>query len=97
MATRYALAMSRFVSDQNGRAIEGATVTVYAWNGSDWTLATIYDAYTGGSVIAGSVVTTDAEGAYLFFVSDSDYPLTTSFKLVVSKENYDTKILEHVR
>lgn len=97
MATRYALAMSRFISDQNGRAIEDATVTVYAWNGSDWTLATIYADYTGGSAITGSAVTTDEEGAFSFFASDDDYPLTTSFRLVVTKENYQTKTLDHVR
>jgi hypothetical protein len=92
---RYALAMTRFISDQNGRAIAGATVTVYVQETG--ALATIYAAQSGGSAIDGSVVTTDDEGYYIFFVDDEDYGLTTHFKLVVTKAGYDTKTLEWVR
>jgi len=96
MATPYKLCRSPYVTDQNGKAIVGATVTFYVQ--STGALATIYSDEALTTAISGSVVTTDSNGSFAsYFISDDDYALNTSFKLVIAKDTYDTQTEEWVR
>ena len=72
--------VGRVVRDSNGVILPGAVVTVYL--AGTTSLATIYAAQSGGSSVGS--VTTDANGKYLIFVDDSDYPLTTAFRFVTT-------------
>lgn len=96
MATPYRLCRPPYVTDQNGRAIASATVTFYVQ--ATGALATIYSDEALTTAITGSVVTTDSDGMFAdYYISDDDYPLNTSFKLVIAKANYDGKTEEWVR
>lgn len=72
--------ISRIVRDAEGNAVAGAIITVYL--AGSMSPATIYDSYTA-TVPVGSV-TTDAYGRFIIFVDDTDYPLTTNFRLITS-------------
>ncbi len=76
-----------------GAAIAGATVTVYLAGVE--TLATIYDSIGGGSV-PGSVVTTDADGEYIFFVAQTDYDSDQQFKVVIQATGYSDKTVDNI-
>jgi len=96
MPTPYRLARPPYVSDQNGKALAGAVVTFYVQETG--ALATIYSDVGLTTVIPGSAITTDANGRFdSYFISDDDYPLTTSFKLTVVKVRYESFQEEYVR
>jgi hypothetical protein len=96
MATPYRLCRPPYATDQNGRAIAGATVTFYVQ--ATGALATIYLDEALTLPITGSAVTTDSDGMFAgYYISDDDYPLNTSFKLVVAKANYETRTEQWVR
>lgn len=69
------------VQDRSGNAVAGAEVRVYL-TGTQ-TLATI-SATDGGAAIVGSVVVSDSDGDFAFFVASGTYDLT------VSVVGYDT-------
>ena len=71
-----------------GTTVSGATVTVYLTGTG--TLANIYTASSGGSVISGSQVTSNANGYYIFFVDDTDYLPSQRFALTIEASGLDT-------
>lgn len=79
---RYAIpaGISRTVRDNAGNVLAGAVVQVFLAGTSN--LATFYDSFTGVAPVGS--VTTDANGKFVAFVDDSDYPLTTNFKFVTT-------------
>ena len=76
------------VTNGNGQVMEGATVTIY--DGETDVLATIYDSYSGGSVIAGSVVEADSSGWWQVFVDDANYISGDIFKIITASANLGT-------
>ena len=68
------------VVDGNGAVIEGAQVTIY--EAGTTTLATIYEAKTGGSAITGSVATADTKGFWQVYLDDADYLSGDQFKVM---------------
>ena len=87
--------MARFytqaqVRDGLGRAVPGATVTVFLAGSTTW--AAIYNASSGGVAIPGSAVTADATGYFGFWVDSDDYPSSQLFKIVASAPNYQYPI-----
>jgi hypothetical protein len=56
-------------------------VTVF--NDDGITPATIYAAATGGTALAGGVVTSDSHGKVIFFADDGDYPFPSYFDISV--------------
>lgn len=79
--------------DSQGNALSGGSATVYTDSGA---LATIYSAETGGSAVAGSIITTDTNGAFEFYVDTIDYPLTQQFNVTVSKLNYSSSSITDI-
>ncbi len=80
-------------TDGTGNIVVGGTATVYEFKSaapsSPDTTATIYTAYSGGSVITGGAITTDSNGAYLAWVDDGDYSTGDVFTLILSKDTYN--------
>ncbi|VAW38933.1 hypothetical protein MNBD_GAMMA01-1323 [hydrothermal vent metagenome] len=80
--------MARFIkqgtarNDDGDGIVAGATITVYLAGGT--TGAVIYTTSSGGTAIAGSLVTTDANGHYYFYVDSEDYPGRQLFRLKLS-------------
>lgn len=70
------------MTDQQGHVIAGGTVTVYLTGTT--TLAEIFAAETGGSAISGSVVTSDSNGAFKFWIDNTTYASTQRFRLVLN-------------
>jgi len=69
------------VTDKNGNAISGATVSVYL--GGTTTPANIYTTKTSNTIVHS--VTTDSRGQYVFWVDSSDYPFSQTFKISAVK------------
>lgn len=63
---------TRPLQDQNGRAISGATVTVY--NAGTGTLATIYS--DNGTTVKANPFTTGVDGIYDFYAANGRYSVT---------------------
>lgn len=82
------------VRDGIGRILAGSTVTVY--EAGTATLAKIYAAKTGGSLIVGSVVTADARGQALAYFDETDYAINDYFDLVVAKADHETVTIPDV-
>lgn len=70
--------------DGSGKVIIGATITVYL--GGTGTLADVYTASSGGSSV--NSVTSDSSGFFYFWVDETDYPWTQTFKLNISKTGF---------
>ena len=83
-----------YVQDANGKIVTSASITVH--EADTTTLATIYSAASGGSVVTGSVVTSDDNGYFKFYISNGDYDITRIFDITISKANYQTTTLEDV-
>jgi hypothetical protein len=83
------------VQDVEGNVLVGGLATVYLAN-SD-TLATIYDAVSGGNALSGSVVTSDAAGKIFFYVDDDDYTPEQRFKVVVSGVSYESQTFDYLK
>jgi hypothetical protein len=81
--------------DATGRVIASASYTVYLSDGT--TLATIYSAVSGGTAAVGSVVQSDSNGEFEFFVDDSEYTPSQLFQIVMSKLGYTTVTWEYVK
>ena len=89
--------MSRYAfhgtsKDQNGRVVELATVSVYL--AGTTTPASIYTASTGGTAV--NSVTSAANGQFHFYVYSGDYLFNQTFKVVITKANYETVTLDNV-
>jgi hypothetical protein len=82
------------VTGSTGNIIVGATATVR--NQSDNELASIYSAISGGSPIAGSVVTTGSDGYIKFYVEPGVYRITIAFG-DVSREFQNVEIGAAIR
>ena len=78
------------VRDGMGRAVPGATITVFLAGST--TVTKIYAASAGGSAIVGGVITADATGYFGFWVDTGDYANTQFFKVVCSAPNYQYPI-----
>ena len=59
------------VQDGRGNFVAGATVTVSLAGGA--TAASIYTAFTGGTVDADGIITTGTDGTFTFYVDEDDY------------------------
>ncbi len=76
------------MKDQRGAIIVGGTITVYDTGTSN--LATIYES-EAGSVVSGSVLTSDSSGKAEFWIDEADYAsITSRFKLVSAKTGFAT-------
>jgi len=85
------------LKDQNGAVLRSASVTVYL--AGTTTLATIYatDPTPGGvSAVSGSVVTTDTDGYFSFWISLTDYTGDQEFKIIIVKSGYGTKTYDYI-
>lgn len=71
--------------DGQFKVIASGTITVYLAGGT--TLATVYVSETG-AVLSGSQTTTDNNGRFSFWVSDSDYNNTQKFKFTGVKAGF---------
>lgn len=69
-----------------GQATPSAVLTIY--EADSLTLATIYDAQTGGSVITGSEVTADESGKTTFYVDSDTYPVVSRFDIKASLDGH---------
>ena len=83
--------MSRYVyhdvvQDGKGNFVASATVTVTLAGGA--TKASIYTAFTGGTVDSDGIITTGADGTFVFYVDESDYPHNQQFRIVWSKSGF---------
>ena len=74
------------VRDQNGVIIPSATVVVY--EAGTTTLATMYEAVTGGDAV--ETITVGSDGSFLLYIERTDYT-DELFKIVISKANYATQ------
>ena len=82
--------ISGVVRDGLGAIVASATVALAVYDGG--AAATCYDAETGGSAISGGATTSGTNGAYTFWVDDSDYGLMTLFNVTASKSGYTQMI-----
>jgi hypothetical protein len=82
MGNRYVIpaGISRTVRDVSGNILAGAVIQIYL--AGTTTLVTFYDTFAG--VVPTGSVATDANGKFLAFVDDDDYPLTQNFKFVTT-------------
>lgn len=85
-------AYSNFAQDSQGDALESATVNVYL--AGTGTVATIYNAYSGGDVVTS--VATSSNGQFTFYVDDTDYDGSQQFKVVISKPLHETTTLDYL-
>jgi hypothetical protein len=95
MAQRYAF--QGVLTDASGNVVATATLKVYDVGTSNY--ATIYAAKTGGAAIDqdASPIQTDGDGLWKFFVSDTDYPFLSEFKLTFTKSGFTTTTYDDVR
>jgi len=83
--------------DQNGTIIPSATISVFLAGTA--TAASIYTASAGGSPV--NSVTSDSNGAFSFYVDDTDYISSQLFKITLTKTGFssqtfdDIDIIEH--
>jgi hypothetical protein len=77
-----------------GNTAAAASVTVY--NQGTVVAATIFAAATGGSALAGGIVTADSDGKVIFFVDDATYPVISYFDLSIAKSGYTTQTITNV-
>jgi len=80
--------------DGSGSVISGGSVTVYLANTT--TLATIYTSITGGGADTDSVIVSDAEGKFVFYIDEADYEGDQLFKLTLSKTGYQSKNYDYI-
>jgi hypothetical protein len=83
------------VQDVEGNVLINGLATVYLAN-SD-TLATIYDAVSGGNALSNSVVESDEAGKIFFYVDNSDYTPSQRFKVVVSGVGYKSQTFDYLK
>jgi len=77
------------VRDRNGKVVTGATITIYL---ADTTIpATVYPSKTSVSALTAGHTTSDANGRWIVYADDSDYPVFTLFDSVVTKVGYPTR------
>ena len=81
--------------NQFGEIVADADVTVYF--GGTTGLAPVYSDKACTSLLAGSVVKTDARGYFLFYLDTDVYPITQPLDLVFSKAVHETKTYAGVR
>ena len=81
--------------NSTGAVIAGATVTVSLTGGTS--IATIYDAYSGGSTISNGVISTDSNGYYQFFIDDDDYAQTQNFRITMSASSFTTRTYDNIQ
>jgi len=74
------MGMARIVRTSDGAPVPNAIIRVYLAGTS--TPVIIYDSILSTTPVF--LVTSDAEGRYLIFVDATDYPITTTFKLVTT-------------
>uniref|UniRef100_A0A6H1Z9G6 Tail protein n=1 Tax=viral metagenome TaxID=1070528 RepID=A0A6H1Z9G6_9ZZZZ len=79
--------------DQNGRVIYSATVNVYT--AGTTTAATCY-ASEAGAALSGGATTSDAYGAFEFWVDSGDYTQDQEFKVVISKSGYSSVTYDYI-
>jgi hypothetical protein len=77
-----------------GNTAAAASVTVY--NQGTVVAATIFAAATGGSALAGGIVTADSDGKVIFFVDDATYPVISYFDISAAKSGYTTQTVTNV-
>jgi len=83
----------RYVLDEQGNAIEGATISVY--EAGTTTPAKIYTSEDATQHV--SSVTTGSDGSFEFWVDSDDYdPLTQEFKIVATKAGLVSKTFDYV-
>ena len=79
-------------ADGAGKIVKDGSATVYEYNTAapsvPVTLATVYDEQTGGSAISASVITTDANGGYIFWVDTDDYNINQILSIILSKSTH---------
>lgn len=75
--------------DLLGKTIVGATVAITLTDTD--TVAIIYDAKTGGSVITGGILTSDSVGAVKFWVDQADYGPTQFFRATITGSKFVAK------
>lgn len=78
--------ISGVVRDGHGTIVSGASVALTVYSGG--AAATCYDSESGGSAYAGGTTTSGTNGAYTFWVEDSDYAVLTLFNITTSKSGY---------
>lgn len=92
--------MARFVQngtfkDGAGRAVDAGSITVLLAGTSN--AATIYAASSGGSALAGGIVTTGSDGGFVFYVDEADHAFSQLFDIRLSKTGFVTKTYNNVR
>lgn len=75
-----------------GAVLASATVTIYL--AGTTTPASVYEASSGGASVAS--VTTDTYGRWTFYADVADYPFTQQYKVVATKDGYDTITLDNI-
>ena len=83
------------VQDGRGNFVAGATVTVTEAGGS--TKASIYSAFTGGTVDADGIITTGTDGTFAFYVDEDDYAHNQQFRIVWSKSGFTSETWDYIQ
>jgi hypothetical protein len=81
------------VRDGNGKVISGATVSIYLADTA--TAITAYPTKTGGANNFG-IATTDANGEWIVYCDDANYPQKTLFDAEVKKDGCVTQTYEDI-
>ncbi len=89
-----------FFQDGTGRAVPSGSVTVYLANGT--TKATVYpkrgtaDAGASATADSDSIVSSESNGYFGFYVDDGDYSPGQKFKITLSKTGYTSTSLDDI-
>ena len=79
-------------TDQNGKILQGVTVSVFL---TGTTIpAKIYTANSGGTAV-NSIVSDSVNGTFVFYVDDGDYSVTQGFDIVFSMAHFATKTISN--
>jgi hypothetical protein len=73
--------------DGNGHIISSATIKVYL--SGTTTVASVYEASVGG--VAVNFVSSSSDGSFYFYVDDTVYYQSQTFKIRIEKTGYTTK------